>query len=93
MLVSQWKTWLSMQHETFIGYLLEGIADGENYGTTKHIVVFWRLLLRKYHWSSSTQRTRTATISTSGTVGMVSERLLNKLVEAVVKSRQCFIQC
>ena len=86
---SQWKTWLSMQHETFIGYLLEGIADGKTTALRTYCGVLASSPASITGVFDSTNKD--CDDRTSGTVGMVSERLLNKLVEAVVKSRQCFI--
>jgi hypothetical protein len=82
---SQWKAWLATQHDEFISHLIEGILDGK---TTA---------LRTYCGVLSSSPVQISGLSKDqvnvGSTGMLSERLLNKLLEAVVKSRQCFNNC
>ena len=82
---SQWKAWLTTQHDEFISHLIEGVVDGK---TTA---------LRTYCGVLSSSPVQISGLSkdqgNDGATGMISERLLNKLLEAVVKSRQCFNNC
>lgn len=82
---SQWKTWLSTQHEAFIGHLLEGVVDGKTTALRTYCGV---LASSPVNISGVVDSTNSD--DQNGAVGMISERLLNKLVEAVVKSRRCF---
>ena len=98
---SQWKAWLTTQHDEFISHLLEGIVDGK----TTALRTYCGVLASSPVNISGLTRIQTSDGNRFNTengnypdekgkervVGMISERLLNKLLEAVVKSRQCFI--
>ncbi len=82
---SQWRAWLTTQYDEFISHLIEGVVDGK---TTA---------LRTYCGVLSSSPVLISGLSkdqaNDGATGMISERLLNKLLEGVVKSRQCFKNC
>jgi U3 small nucleolar RNA-associated protein 19 len=90
---SQWKAWLTTHHDDFISHLLEGIVDGK----TTALRTYCGVLASSPVNISGLSRDQTTDGNSpdekggKGAVGMISERLLNKLLEAVVKSRQCFI--
>ena len=90
---SQWKAWLTTHHDEFISHLLEGIVDGK----TTALRTYCGVLASSPVNISGLTRDQTTDGNSpdekgkEGAVGMISERLLNKLLEAVVKSRQCFI--
>ncbi|KAL9180030.1 hypothetical protein ACHAXT_008000 [Thalassiosira profunda] len=71
----QWHAWLSSQHELFLAHLAEGVADGR----TTALRTFCGVV------ASSP-----ATIAgVAGKSERISERLLNKLLGAAVRSRAC----
>ncbi|KAL7437418.1 hypothetical protein ACHAXH_004892 [Discostella pseudostelligera] len=82
---SQWKTWLSTQHEVFMGHLLDGVVDGKTTALRTYCGVLASSPVKIFGVVDSTNSD-----DQNGAVGMISERLLNKLIEAVVKSRRCF---
>ena len=91
---SQWKAWLTTHHDDFISHLLEGIVDGK----TTALRTYCGVLASSPVNISGLSRNQTTDGNSpeekggKGAVGMIAERLLNKLLEAVVKSRQCFIR-
>ena len=87
----QWKKWLSTQHTTFISYLLDDIiANNHNNNNNNSISS-----LRTYCGVLASSPVAITGLSDDGDDnnsdsdgdGMISERLLNKLLESVFKSR------
>mmetsp|Transcript_43588 Transcript_43588/g.76550 ORF Transcript_43588/g.76550 Transcript_43588/m.76550 type:complete len:669 (-) Transcript_43588:50-2056(-) len=84
---SQWKDWLCAQHEAFIAYLIEGIVAGR----TTALRTFCGVLASSpadIVGLVKDDKNKAEDGASKKVNRMVSERLLNKLVEAVVKSRQ-----
>ena len=77
----QYKNWLINQHATFTTYLLEDITT---YNTLSSV--------RTYCGMLASSPVNISGVSSGGTGdGMISERLLNKLLESIFKVRSCFI--
>jgi len=80
---SQWKTWLTTQHETYMAHLIEAVVDGKTTALRTYCGVLASSPVDIIGLSSNNQK------EGANNNGMVSERLLNKLIEACVKSRRC----
>lgn len=95
---SQWKAWLSTQHEAFITHCMEGIVAGK----TTALRTFCGVLASSPVGITGLGATakddgegeddKDSSKKKKGESTMVSERLLNKLLESIVKSRHCFKQ-
>ncbi|KAL3790616.1 hypothetical protein ACHAW5_004183 [Stephanodiscus triporus] len=93
---SQWKAWLVTQHDEFISHLLEGIVDGKTTALRTYCGVLASSpvnisgLSRNQANDDDRLNTENENDPEERLAGMISERLLNKLLEAAVKSRLCF---
>ena len=91
----QWKAWLLTQHDEFITLLLEGIVDGKTSALRTYCGVLASSPMNISGLSNDQTSHGRGDLTThvkenpNAAARMISERLLNKLLEAVVKSRQC----
>eukprot|EP00581_Thalassiosira_minuscula_P031540 CAMPEP_0183765062 /NCGR_PEP_ID=MMETSP0739-20130205/10700_1 /TAXON_ID=385413 /ORGANISM="Thalassiosira miniscula, Strain CCMP1093" /LENGTH=681 /DNA_ID=CAMNT_0026003681 /DNA_START=14 /DNA_END=2059 /DNA_ORIENTATION=- len=85
--LSQWKAWLATQHEAFVGYLIEGILDGRTTALRTFCGVLASSPVDIVGLTSN--KTSDDDANAKKQSKMISERLLNKLLEAVAKSRSC----
>ena len=72
---ARWRAWLSDRHGTFVGHLAEGVG----WGRTASLRTFCGVLAS----------TPEAVAGLDGNVPRVSERLLNRLLESLVRSKRC----
>jgi len=91
----QWKTWLLTQHDEFISLLLEGIVDGKTTALRTYCGVLASSPMNISGLSSNHTSHGRGDLTAgekenpNAAAFYISERLLNKLLEAIVKSRLC----
>ncbi|KAL3795524.1 hypothetical protein HJC23_009237 [Cyclotella cryptica] len=88
---AKWAAWLTTQHDQFTSHLIKYVLDDKSYALRTFCGVIASCPNGILGLDSNSNQSTNAKASSGNTkTQMLSERLLNKLLESVLKSRKCF---